>query len=187
GPRRPPPPHVVGQRLVPGQRVAAPSGPGGTGADVVAGREAASLGAHHHDAGGRIAVGLVEAREQQRLELGRDRVELVGPVERDETDPAVDGVGHELSDHGGSSWPRTSLPAATEPYAIRTPAPRHAALGAKARAESPALAPRSDALLSVLMGRTILAAGGFLALVLVVTAAGAQSRAAGARRPAVVR
>ena len=68
---------VVGERLVPGQRVAAPRGAGRAGADVVAGGEAPALGAQHHHAGGRIGVGLVQALDEQALELGADRVELV--------------------------------------------------------------------------------------------------------------
>ena len=56
---------VVGERLVPGQRVALPRGAGRVGADVVAGGEAPPLGAQHHHAGGRIGVGLVEALDER--------------------------------------------------------------------------------------------------------------------------
>jgi hypothetical protein len=37
------------------------------------------------------------------LELVADRVELVGTVDRHDADAAVDGVGHDLRGHGGSS------------------------------------------------------------------------------------
>ena len=85
---------------MPGQRVATPRRPGRVGPDVVAGGEAAPLGAEHDHPRRRVAVGLVEALDERALQIGADGVELVGPVERDDADAAVDGVGHELRGHG---------------------------------------------------------------------------------------
>src|SRR5262249_59172748 len=93
---------VVGERLVPGQGVAPPGGPRGVGADVVARAEAPPLRAEHHDAGRGVAVGLAEALDELVLQVEADGVELVGPVERDDADVAVDGVAHERGGHGGA-------------------------------------------------------------------------------------
>src|SRR5262249_10692016 len=92
-------PRVVGQRLVPGQRVALARGARRVGRDVVARGEAAPLGAQHDHARGRIAIGLVEAVDQQLLQPGADGVQLVGPIQRDNADAAVGGVGDDRVAH----------------------------------------------------------------------------------------
>src|SRR5262249_24771331 len=68
----------------------------------VAGAEAPALGAEDDHAGGRVAVGLVEALHERLLELRADRVELVGSIQGDDADAAVRGVGDERRSHGGA-------------------------------------------------------------------------------------
>jgi len=68
--------------------------------DVVAGAEAAPLGAQQHDAGRRVGVGPVKRVEQRVLQLGADRVELVRAVQRDDADLVVDLVQHDRLGHG---------------------------------------------------------------------------------------
>src|SRR5207302_9574250 len=65
-----------------------------------AGAEARTIRAEDEHAGGGIAVGVVESLHRRALELGADGVEVVGPVERDDPDAAVGGIGHELLGHG---------------------------------------------------------------------------------------
>src|SRR5207248_3670950 len=83
-----------GQMLVRLDRVAAPLRAGRPRADVVAGAEAAALGAQQDDAGRRLLVGPGKGTEPLLHQLGADRVELVRPVQRDDAGLIVDLVEH---------------------------------------------------------------------------------------------
>jgi len=91
--------NALKQGFVPGEGVAAPRGPGRVGRDVAAGAEAAPLAAEHDHARRPIPVGLVETLDEHAFHVGIDGIELLGPVERDDADPAVDGVGDEWRGH----------------------------------------------------------------------------------------
>ena len=69
--------------------------------DVGAGGKRAFAGAgQHHDARAGVDLDRVQRRHQAVDQLVVERVELVGPVERDQRDPVIDfeqyGVGHQV-------------------------------------------------------------------------------------------
>ena len=70
--------------------------------DVVAGAEAAALGAQQDDAGRGIGVGPRERVGQLLLQLRADRIELFRPVEGDDADLVVDLVQHQGIGHACS-------------------------------------------------------------------------------------
>ncbi len=96
---------AAAQALVEFERVVAP-GLVAAAAEIVARAEAASRPAQHHHAGGGVLVGLRERDAKLAPHVHAERIELVGPVERDEADLAVGVVEDELFSHCLSSSPQ---------------------------------------------------------------------------------
>ena len=69
------------------------------GADIITGAEAAPIGAQQHNAGRRIRLRHGEGLGQRILQLSANRIQLVGPIERDDADFLIDLVKNDIVRH----------------------------------------------------------------------------------------
>jgi hypothetical protein len=74
-----------------------------TAADIEADAEASTRRPQHDDAGGDVGVRLLEHALERKPHVHRQRVELVGTIERNEPDLLVGRVEHEVVAHQSST------------------------------------------------------------------------------------
>src|SRR5882757_1397860 len=94
-----------------------------TAAHIEADAEAAPFRPQHDHAGGGILVGALELARERKPHVHAERIELLGPIERDDADFAVGGIENGFSGHGAQAAATTSSGAIRATPLISTPRP----------------------------------------------------------------